>query len=452
MIPFMNEISSLWYDYFLIATFQNSIYIGLILTMMTIFRNKDIRFLRILAIIGFLKLLLPPIIKMPVDTHTFISEIKTLAVTDIVSRSVIITGEGISLQSWFFFTWISLSLLFLCIVFLRTMRLKDTFNTAKPINISNLSDHHLAKKINFFKSNKNHSPLLIGLIRKKVIVPKDWDSWTETCKSTVITHELNHIQNRDPWYNLLRTVLLALNFFNPLVWILSNRLIVFSEMVCDDVTIEYLDSTTTLYSKQLVDLSAGAIHSRQEPSISLAFSESYTSMKNRISYQLSKKEGVKMKKMSRSSIIISFIIFSSMVLFSWQCESNEIIGDIDTPAEEVYAFSEVTVKPLLIEKGMPQYPEEARKAGLTGLVVVSVTIDKDGNVATAEIFKALNDSVKVKLDENGKGWGYNKESVRKTSLDIAALEAAKKCKFKPAIFNGESVSVLMNIPYKFALK
>jgi hypothetical protein len=331
------------------------------------------------------------------------------------------------------------------------MRLKKVFRDAIPVDISGMSAHHLVKKIKFYKSNRNHSPVLMGLFRKKVIVPKDWDTWTDSCKSTVIIHELNHIRNKDHWYNLLRTILLALNFFNPLVWLLSKRLIILSEMVCDDVTVDILNSSGASYSNQLIDLSAQTVHHKPDPAISLAFSESYRSMKNRITYQLSKKEGETMKKMSKTSIIMLGTIFSAMILFSWQCERNEMASEINASNEsnmvenKVHDYAEVTTKPEMIKKGLPEYPEEARKAGVTGNVVVTVTIDGAGNVISAKILETAAKEV----DADSK---IDKESPAMKSLEQEALKAAKRCKFKPAMYQGKNVSVSFNIPYKFALK
>ncbi len=96
--------------------------------------------------------------------------------------------------------------------------------------------------------------------------------------------------------------------------------------------------------------------------------------------------------------------------------------------DEVYEFFAVSQKPVLIHKEKPVYPELARKAGIEGIVVVTVTIGKDGHVEDAKIFKSI------------------------PMLDEAALEAARKCVFKPAKQRDKYVRVKMNIPFHFKLK
>ncbi|MEJ2545608.1 MAG: energy transducer TonB, partial [Calditrichaceae bacterium] len=70
----------------------------------------------------------------------------------------------------------------------------------------------------------------------------------------------------------------------------------------------------------------------------------------------------------------------------------------------------------------------AKNTGTTGLVVIRVLIDKKGNVEKAEILKSS------------------------PMLDKAALDAAKKCKFEPAMQRDKYVKVWMAIPFNFILR
>jgi periplasmic protein TonB len=96
--------------------------------------------------------------------------------------------------------------------------------------------------------------------------------------------------------------------------------------------------------------------------------------------------------------------------------------------DEVFEFFAVSEKPVIIHKEEPKYPDLARKAGIEGIVVITVTIGKDGKVEDAKVFKSL------------------------PMLDEAALKAAKKCTFKPAKQRDKTVRVKMNIPFHFRLK
>lgn len=107
---------------------------------------------------------------------------------------------------------------------------------------------------------------------------------------------------------------------------------------------------------------------------------------------------------------------------------NELPPPPPPDEDEVFEFFAVSEKPVILHQEVPLYPDLARKAGIEGSVVVTVTIGKDGNVEDAKIFKSL------------------------PMLDDAALKAAKKCKFKPAKQRDKFVKVKMNIPFQFKLK
>ena len=92
-------------------------------------------------------------------------------------------------------------------------------------------------------------------------------------------------------------------------------------------------------------------------------------------------------------------------------------------------FFAVSKKPKIITKPAPYYPIGEKKAGIQGVVVVTVIIDENGDVEYAQIFMTLS-----------------------YGTDHAALDSAMKLKFEPAYNDGEPVKVKMNIPYRFKLK
>jgi len=77
----------------------------------------------------------------------------------------------------------------------------------------------------------------------------------------------------------------------------------------------------------------------------------------------------------------------------------------------------------------PQYTEIARKARISGVVIVEAIIDKTGNVTNVKVLKGLP-----------------------MGLDQAAADAVKKWKFEPATLNGKPVSVIYNLTVNFQLQ
>jgi protein TonB len=118
---------------------------------------------------------------------------------------------------------------------------------------------------------------------------------------------------------------------------------------------------------------------------------------------------------------------------------NTVYGktaDKATDAREVKAYSapryvpvyQVDTEPTVAGEVKIPYPDEARRAGIEGTVVLSITVDSEGRVVKSVIL-------------SGPGYGLNE----------AAREALLRFRFKPAIKNGEAVSTEMKYSYTFLL-
>jgi periplasmic protein TonB len=94
----------------------------------------------------------------------------------------------------------------------------------------------------------------------------------------------------------------------------------------------------------------------------------------------------------------------------------------------VYRAGNGVTKPELLKKVEPEYSEEARKAKLTGTVVLSIVVDPSGNAVSPRITKSM-------------GLG----------LDEKAIEAVKQWKFKPGYKDGKAVPVMASVEVNFRL-
>jgi TonB family protein len=84
--------------------------------------------------------------------------------------------------------------------------------------------------------------------------------------------------------------------------------------------------------------------------------------------------------------------------------------------------------PVVTHRVEPFYPEEARAARISGIVILEVIIDKAGVVRDAVVLKPLP-----------------------FGLDQAAIDAVRQWKFRPATMNGEPVDVVFNLTVNFKL-
>jgi TonB family protein len=88
----------------------------------------------------------------------------------------------------------------------------------------------------------------------------------------------------------------------------------------------------------------------------------------------------------------------------------------------------ITQRPKLIYSVKPKYTEEARANKIQGTVVLSATVGPDGSLSNIRVIKSL---------------GYG--------LDEKAIEAARQCRFQPAMADGRPVSATVKFSMEFRL-
>jgi TonB family protein len=80
----------------------------------------------------------------------------------------------------------------------------------------------------------------------------------------------------------------------------------------------------------------------------------------------------------------------------------------------------------LVHSEIPRYPKDAKKAGISGTVVLKAMVAKDGSVNNLEYVSGPQ------------------------GLTDAALKAVKKWKYQPMLINGNPVETSMNISVVFS--
>jgi TonB family protein len=76
-----------------------------------------------------------------------------------------------------------------------------------------------------------------GFTRPKIVLPLVARDWDEERRRVVLTHELAHVRRGDWVVQVFAHAVLALNWFNPIVWLACRRLQRESEHACDDAVL-----------------------------------------------------------------------------------------------------------------------------------------------------------------------------------------------------------------------
>lgn len=121
---------------------------------------------------------------------------------------------------------------------------------------------------NIFQSEYVDSPFVLGIVKPKIYLPFHMN---EQDLTYVIAHEQAHIRRKDHWWKPLGFLLLALHWFNPLMWLGYIFLCRDIELACDEKVIKEMDNENRAdYTQALVDCS---INRRRIAACPLAFGE-----------------------------------------------------------------------------------------------------------------------------------------------------------------------------------
>jgi len=97
------------------------------------------------------------------------------------------------------------------------------------------------------------TPLTVGVILPKIILPAAWRLWPDEKLRAVLAHELAHVQRRDPLVALLAQLNRCLFWFHPLAWWLERKLATTAEHACDDAAVRTTGEVRR-YAEVLLDM------------------------------------------------------------------------------------------------------------------------------------------------------------------------------------------------------
>jgi TonB family protein len=292
------------------------------------------------------------------------------------------------------------------------------------------------KPVRLAVSSTVGGPVAWSFPKSIVILPSASLTWGPGDLKLALVHELSHIKRRDDVWMLVGSLATALHWYNPLVWLVRDRLILEADNVCDSCVVNSgVDSTG--YARFMLSMARQCSAIRTPVTIG---SEIIGKKQLEVRIMSIQNGGVRSHQVRRSLVRLAWVLTLSI---SIPLAAMRLSGGAATPdttkklaegKSEQYPSPDsqfqAEVQPVMMRSEMPVYPDSARKVGLEGLVWVQVLLDKTGKVVDTRIRKTS---------------GYE-------CFDQAALEAAKKTIWKPAEQDGQKVLIWVSYAIKFSLK
>lgn len=126
----------------------------------------------------------------------------------------------------------------------------------------------IKKKVTFWLSAQVQVPLIIGYLKPVVLFPVALATQMDLQQvEAILIHELSHIRRNDYLFNLIRTMIDTVLFFNPFIWLIGKFIDIEREHACDDLVVQ-LTQTPMTYAHALLKLEL--LTDKAQPALTLA--------------------------------------------------------------------------------------------------------------------------------------------------------------------------------------
>lgn len=273
-------------------------------------------------------------------------------------------------------------------------------------------------------------PATLGLWRPQVVLPADFDTRFDAVQQAlVLAHERRHIARLDPWANAAAALLRCLFWFNPLFHLAAARMRHDQELACDADVLAAHPQQRRHYGDALLN----AQLSLQTAPLGCHFGFGHP-LKERIA-MLGTSKRSSMRRVS--GVVLVAALGCGVAFAAWSSQphtaSRAAASLQAAPPKSAVPKIETLQHGHALDESRalhpPRYPADALKEGKTGMTVLVVDIDAHGNVAGMKIERSSGDA----------------------RLDAAAMEAAVKWRFNPALKQGRAVASKVRVPIQFAM-
>lgn len=113
------------------------------------------------------------------------------------------------------------------------------------------------RRVELSTSDQVDTPMLMGLLRPVIVLPRNDPALRERDLSAVLRHELTHCRRGDVLYKWLVVLVTSIHWFNPLVHWLGRKIALDCELSCDEAVLAALPPEERLgYGDMLLALAA----------------------------------------------------------------------------------------------------------------------------------------------------------------------------------------------------
>jgi len=267
-------------------------------------------------------------------------------------------------------------------------------------------------------------PATVGFWRHTLILPPGFlDGLSTGDLDALLAHEFAHMRRWDFAKNLLYGLASLPAAYHPALWLTRKRLAETRELVCDGMAAQAVGGREG-YARSLLRL-ARMLSDREGPGILHAIGILDANIFERRVMQLTGKS-VEVSGMRRLGIWATCVVVGLATCTT----AMALRTDVNQPAPKNTAPAQVHVKVdalTIVKKVQPEYPADAKKAGIKGTVALDAMIGKDGKIEHLSVLSGP------------------------AELQKSALDAVRQWQYQPFLLNGDPVEVETTINVIYTL-
>jgi TonB family protein len=289
-----------------------------------------------------------------------------------------------------------------------------------------------------FLTDSQVMPCVMGLRRAKLVLPRRAAEQLNLSElRAIFAHETAHMRRWDVARAVLQRAAVLIFFFYPPLWLVLRRLNRSAELACDELVLDSEIPAET-YAAALAKTLRLGLFPHHLPALS-GGGPSFVSERLERICQPGRNIGMFRHKIA---LVAGFLAIATLSVLPL-ADPDLAVADMPMPLaapESLAPTLSAAQDPIRIHEGMeepevthkvdPAYPDEAKRAGLQGEVMVEVIIDENGLVQEAKVVEAIEDA---------------------PMLSEAALVAIRQWEFAPTMVDGAAAKVLFTITVRFRL-
>jgi TonB family protein len=259
----------------------------------------------------------------------------------------------------------------------------------------------------FLISDDVISPVTFGLRRPVILFPASFLDLNPAAQQTVACHELLHVARKDWCYTIAEEAARALLWFHPAIWWLLGQAQLAREQAVDDAVIQRTNLREE-YLSAILAIASGGYQPDLAPA-TLFLKKRH--LKERVA-AIVKGAGMSRKRMILSMIAVLSMLPATVGIVAWQIPllaAPQVVGQQDSPGIEVR-----TGPYKLLHRSGVEYAPDA----LAGDVVVSVTVDANGEVTDARIVSGPEPQRRAVL-QSVLGWHFSTETPLPPTFEVS---------------------------------